>query len=103
MTFMNTKIEHEKSPESKKWIEDEAADQEALFSKISDAMEALKPKREKWYAEFFHRIKTKGFNHDGDDRVKIKEEEIPVKPEGRDDVVVWKYGEVSTEEVEGKK
>lgn len=103
MTFMNTKIDHEKSPESEEWILEETAEQEARYAKICSEMEALKPKREQWYAEFFHRIKTKGFNCDGDDRMPIKEAEIPVKPEGRDDVVIWKYGEVSIEEVEGKK
>lgn len=102
MTFMNTKIEHEKTPESEEWIKEEIEEQESRYQKICGEMEALKPKREQWYAEFFHRIKTKGFNTDGDERMPIKEEEIPVKPEGRDDVVIWKYGEISIDEVEGK-
>ena len=34
-------------------------------------MEALAPTREKWYQEFFDRIKTNGFNLDGDDKMPI--------------------------------
>lgn len=102
MTFMNTKIDHDSSPEVEAWIKEEAAEQEVRYQKIYDTMAALKPSREKWYAEFFHRIKTKGFSYDGDERMLIKDEELPIKPEGLDDIVVWKYGEYSIDEIEGK-
>jgi len=92
MTFMNTKIEHDRSPEVDEWIKEEAQEQELRFKKIDDEMSALKPKREKWYAEFFHRIKTTGVNIDGDDKVPVAEADIPVKPEGHEDRVVWKNG-----------
>jgi hypothetical protein len=55
-------------------------------------MEDLAPMREKWYQEFFDRITTTGFNDDGDMKVVIKSEDLPVKAEGRRDQVVWKYG-----------
>ena len=32
--------------------------------------------------------------------MKIKPEDIPVKPEGREDIVIWKYGEQDISEVE---
>ena len=102
MTFMNTKIEHERSPETEAWMKEETAEQEARYQTICNQMEALKPTREQWYAEFFHRLKTRGFNADGDDRIVIRDEEIPVKPEGRDDQVIWKYGEIAIEEIEGQ-
>jgi len=92
MTFMNTFIEHDRTPEEKKWLEDEIAVQEALYAKIDKEINHdLAPQRVGWYEEFFHRITTKGFNEDGDMRRKIKPEDIPVKP-NRHDTVVWKYG-----------
>ncbi|MGK0498915.1 MAG: hypothetical protein ACJAYG_000546 [Oceanicoccus sp.] len=102
MTFMNTKIDHDRTPEAEEWIKEEIVEQETRYQKIYDAMSALKPSREQWYAEFFHRIKTRGFNMDADQKMPIPEADIPVKPEGREDIVVWKYGEQSIEEVEGK-
>ena len=102
MTFMHTKIEHERSAEVEEWIKEETAEQEQRYTKIAKEMDDLKVKREVWYEEFFHRIQTKGFNEDGDVRRKIKPEDVPVKPEGREDCVIWKYGEQSIEEVEGK-
>ncbi len=92
MSFMNTKIEHDRSPEVDEWIKEEAQEQEARFNKIDAEMSALKVTREKWYAEFFHRIKTTGFNVDGDERAPVAEADIPVKPEGREDQVIWKNG-----------
>ena len=92
MSFKNLFIEHELSPEVKEWIEQEIAEQEERFSKIAQQMEDLGETREKWYQEFFDRITTAGFNEDGDMKVPIKPEDLPVKPEGRKDQVVWKYG-----------
>lgn len=102
MTFMYTKIEHDRSKEVEEWIKEETAEQEVRYQKIAKEMDDLKDERAVWYEEFFYRIQTKGFNSDGDDRIKIKPEDIPVKPEGREDQVIWKYGEQSIEEVEGK-
>ena len=92
MTFKNLYIEHERSAEAEEWVKEEVAEQEARFAKIEAAMEALAPTREKWYQEFFDRIRTNGFNVDGDMKQVIPREELPVQPEGRDDRVVWKYG-----------
>ena len=92
MTFMNTVIEHDLSDEAKAWIEEEKQEQEERFAKIDAEMKALAPKREEWYQDFFLRLVEKGFNHDGDERIKIKPEDLPVKPEGREDIVIWKYG-----------
>ena len=55
-------------------------------------MEALAPTREKWYQEFFDRIRTNGFNLDGDDKMPIPDADLPVKTADRKDQVVWKYG-----------
>ena len=102
MTFMNTKIDHERTPEVEAWIKEESAEQEVRYQKIYDEMAALKPNREQWYAEFFHRLKTRGVNVDADTKQVLTDADIPVKPEGREDLVIWKYGELSIEEVEGK-
>jgi len=92
MTFRNLFIDHDLTPEVKAWIEEEIAEQEQRFDKIEKEMEDLAPIREKWYQEFFDRITTSGFNTDGDEKMVIKPEELPVKPEGRVDRVVWKDG-----------
>lgn len=92
MSFKNLFIEHELTPEVEAWIKEEGIEQEARFLKIEQQMNDLSPTREKWYQEFFDRIRTVGYNADGDMKVKIKPEELPVKPEGREDQVIWKYG-----------
>lgn len=102
MTFMHTKVDYEKPAEADAWIKEETAEQELRYAKIEGEMDALKDKRAVWYEEFLYRIQTKGFNTDGDMRMKIKPEDIPVKEEGRVDQVIWKYGEISIEEIEGK-
>lgn len=102
MTFMHTKVDYEKATEAEAWVKEEVADQEVRYAKIDGEMDALKEKRAVWYEEFLYRIQTKGFSTDGDMRQKIKPEDVPVQPEGRKDQVIWKYGENSIEEVEGK-
>jgi len=88
MTFLNTRIEHELTEEVKKWLEEEITEQDERYKKIVAEMEALDTTREQWYEEFFERIKKYGFNQDGDQRVKIAEEQLPVKPD-RDHKVVY--------------
>ena len=92
MSFKNLFIEHDRSPEEEAWLEEEIAEQEERFKAIEKSMEDLEPIRAQWYAEFFDRISTIGFNVDGDDKLVIPREQLPVKPEGREDQVVWKYG-----------
>jgi len=92
MTFKNLFIEHERSAEVEEWIKEEIEDQEQRYNIIAKQMDDLAPKREKWYQEFFDRISTWGFNADNDTKVKIKPEELPVKPKDREDKVLWKYG-----------
>ena len=50
------------------------------------------PRLEKMVPEFFDRLRTNGFNVDGDEKLRISASELPVKPAGRKDQVVWKYG-----------
>ena len=87
MSFKDTYIEYERSEEAQKWLEEEIAEQQARYEKIVADMEALNEQREQWYAEFLERIQTYGFNEDGDRRVKIKPEDIPVRPDGPHKVV----------------
>lgn len=92
MTFNNLFIKHKRSTEEGAWLKEEIAEQEARFALIEKAMEDIKPQRAKWYREFFDRITSIGFNVDGDQKVVIARDQLPVQPEGRDDKVVWKYG-----------
>jgi hypothetical protein len=92
MSFKNLFIEHERSAEEETWLREEIAEQEERFSRIEQVMDELKPRRAKWYQEFFDRITTIGFNVDGDERRVIAKDDLPVQPAGREDQVVWKYG-----------
>jgi len=92
MSFKNTFISHDRSPEVTTWIEEERVEQEERFATIVKQMEALDPKREQWYQEFFDRITALGFNQDGDLKVKIAPDDLPVKPKGRTNQVIFKYG-----------
>ena len=92
MTFKNLFIKHDRGTREEAWLAEEIAEQEERFSKIEQSMHELEPRRAKWYQEFFDRISTSGFNVDGDDKVVIPSENLPVQPAGRDDRVVWKHG-----------
>ena len=92
MTLKNLFIEHDLAPEVREWIDKEIEEQEKRFAIIEKEMEDLAPAREKWYQEFFDRITTTGFNVDGDDKMKLSPADLPVKPAGRVDRVVWKHG-----------
>ena len=92
MTFKNLFIKHDRTAEEEAWREEEITEQEARFADIVQAMEDLKPQRAIWYKEFHDRISTIGFNVDGDEKMVIARENLPVKPAGREDQVVWKYG-----------
>ena len=92
MTFKNLHIDHELSVEAKAWLKQEIEEQEERFAVIEKQMDDLAPTREKWYQEFFDRLRRNGFNVDGDEKVRISASDLPVKPEGRKDQVVWKYG-----------
>ncbi len=92
MTFLNKFIEHEVPEEVKEWIKGEIEAQEARFAKIDQEMKDLAPTREQWYQEFFDRLTTIGFNMSGDDKLVLKPEQLPVKPDGCEDPVVWKWG-----------
>ncbi len=92
MTFKNLFIKHERSKDEEAWLKEEIAEQETRFKELERAMEELKPVRARWYREFFDRITTIGFNVDGDDKVIIAADQIPVQPDGKDDRVIWKNG-----------
>ena len=75
-----TAIKHTQSRAVKSWIGNELKQQQKRFKKILKNMEDLSPKREKWIAEFFDRITTRGTNIDGDIRRVVAPEELPKKP-----------------------
>lgn len=92
MTFLNKFIEHDVPEEVKEWIKGEIEAQEKRFAIIDQQMKDMAATREQWYQEFFDRITTIGFNSDGDDKMKIDPKDLPVKPEGCEDLVIWKHG-----------
>jgi len=88
MSFLNTRIERELPDEVRKWLEEEIKEQDERYQKIVAEMKDLDPTRDQWYEEFFERLKKYGFNQDGDQKLKLAEEDLPVKPE-REHVVVY--------------
>jgi len=87
MTFQHTFIDHELSEAVKAWLEEEIAEQEARYRKIVQEMDDMAELREQWYRDFLDRIQRYGFNVDGDLKVKIPADDIPVRPEGHHKVV----------------
>lgn len=87
MGFLDTRIDYERSAEAQKWLEEEIAEQEERYKKIVAEMQALNDQREQWYQEFLERIQKYGFNMDGDQRVPISPDDIPVRPDGDHKVV----------------
>jgi len=92
MTFLHKLIEHDVPEEVKEWIRGEIEAQEERFARIDQEMKDLAGQREKWYQEFFDRLTTIGFNMDGDDKIRLSPKDLPVKPVGCEDRVVWKHG-----------
>ena len=85
-------IKHKIPAETKAWIKKEIKIQRDLWKQISKEMNVeLAEKRAKWYDEFFERIQRpgRGFNVHYTTRREIPDEEMPKKPKGRKDKVVW--------------
>lgn len=87
MSFLMTRIERELPKEVVKWLEEEIKEQDERYAKIVQEMKDLDPTRDQWYAEFFERLKKYGFNQDGDQRLKLQDEDLPVKPDSKHVVV----------------
>lgn len=73
-------IEHTRSALVKAWLRREIAEQKKRYNKIVAEQEALSPKRDKWIAEFLHRIQTRGYHVHFDQMRKIRPDEIPTRP-----------------------
>jgi hypothetical protein len=80
-------IEHKRSREVDAWLRKEVAEQKVRYRKIVAEQDALTPKRDKWIADFLHRIQTRGFHVHFDQMRKIRPEEVPVKPKRKFRVV----------------
>jgi len=84
---MSGKIKHDISPEVQAWLDAEGEEQVARYEAVVREMEALDPERDKWIEAFLQRIQTRGFNANGDLRLKIPAEKIPKKPKRKFKVV----------------
>jgi hypothetical protein len=80
-------IPHKRSREVEAWIKRELNEQKSRYRKIVRQQDALTPKRDKWIADFLHRIQTRGFNVHSDQLRKIRPEEIPTQPKRKFKVV----------------
>jgi hypothetical protein len=80
-------IANKRSREAQAWLNKEIKEQKTRYRKIVKEMDDLAPKRDKWVADFLHRIQTRGFHVHYDQLRKIRPEEIPVKPRRKFKVV----------------
>ncbi len=80
-------IPHTRSREVDAWLKREIKEQKARYAKIVREQDALSPKRDKWIADFLHRIQTRGVHVHYDQMRKVRPEEIPVKPKRKFKVV----------------
>jgi hypothetical protein len=80
-------IPHKRSRETEAWLRKEEVEQRRRYRKIVAEQDALTPKRDKWIAQFLHRIQTRGFHVHYDQMRKVRPEEIPSKPKRKFRVV----------------
>ncbi len=80
-------IAHKRSAAVEQWLRKEIAEQKKRYKKIVAEQDALSPKRDKWIAEFLHRIQTRGYHVHFNQMRKIAPEEIPTKPKRKFKVV----------------
>lgn len=88
---MTRRVQDEKPArgrEAEAWVKEEIKEQAQRHAAISKEMnDDLAKQRERWYADFLQIIQTKGFNANGDMRVRIPKADVPKKPKRRDRVV----------------
>lgn len=84
---MAGKKKPKRSREVEKWLKQEVKEQEARYKKIVRDMDALAPRRDRWFGEFLDRVQTRGFNVHSSIMRKIKPEEIPKRPQRKVRVV----------------
>lgn len=80
-------IAHKRTREVEAWLRKEILEQKKRYNKIVAEQEALSPKRDKWIADFLHRIQTRGYHVHFNQMRKIRPEEIPTKPKRKFKVV----------------
>ena len=80
-------IEHVRSREAAAWLKREIAEQKTRYRKIVAEQDSIAAKRDKWVAEFLHRIQTTGYNVHYDQKRLIRPEEIPTRPKRKFRVV----------------
>jgi hypothetical protein len=80
-------IAHKRTREVEAWLRKELLEQKKRYKKIVAEQEALSPKREKWVADFLHRIQTRGYHVHFNQMRKIRPEEIPTKPKRKFKVI----------------
>jgi hypothetical protein len=80
-------IANKRSKEAAAWLSKEIAEQKRRYGKIVREQEALTPKRDKWIAEFLHRIQTRGVHVHFDQMRKVMPHEIATKPKRKFKVV----------------
>ena len=66
----------EMTADEKAWFAEELQEQIARYETIVKEMGDLTAEREKWVADFLHRVKTRGFHWHAENRRVIPKEEI---------------------------
>jgi len=73
-------IKHARTREVARWLRQEVAEQRKRYRAIVAEQDALASKRDRWIAQFLHRIQTRGYHVHSDQMRKIAAEEIPSRP-----------------------
>ncbi len=66
----------EMTADEKRWVAEELKEQIARYETVVKEQEALTAEREKWVADFLHRIQTRGYHWHAENRRLIPKEEI---------------------------
>jgi hypothetical protein len=80
-------IPHKRSREAESWLRKEVAEQKSRYRKIVQQQDSISAKRDRWIADFLHRIQTRGVHLHFDQMRKVRPEEIPTRPKRKFKVV----------------
>lgn len=71
------------------WFKENVAAQKKRYAEIVKEMNGIDKDREKWYAEFLQIVSTRGWNTHADQRAVVKAKDLPKRPKGHRNQVVW--------------
>lgn len=71
------------------WMKENIVAQEKRYAEIVAEMDSIDKDRDRWYAEFLEIVATRGWNTHAAERSLVKRKDLPKKPKGHRNRVVW--------------